>query len=577
MSLLQDILRILSTACEESALPLFRRSRPAPAARGPVGSVGAFVGLCDMPAIPSPTTVVAAAFSRCCRRKPARSGCQATHSRFAAQGPRPSGVGPATRALPAYRQCGLDDRLDAYLAILSQVRRESMIDLMATKVSRGRQLTVQLGLAAVLVCWLPAAAAAQDRQANPQRFRIATRQVPPFAMKNEDGQWVGISIELLREIKAELDRRRRTSDRADLRRNGPRSNARGCAERRGGPGRGGADGQLRAREADGLQPSLLQFGAGNRRRWPQCSRLGWRDVGPVLAHLLESRGGPVCRPADQWRGRVLLRAATQRGFRRGDDQGNFVGDLVGRRHHDHGRLWRQSSQIRRWTIHCLSLDVLRSVRHCQFHGCGDFRPDRDAAPVANCGAQRICRAYAWRPWPDPPAKTTCDRVTSFPAKKQPTCAPRCCPCKPIRSTRSCTTQPILRYEAHQNFPGEIHVLSSIFERQDYAFALPTNSPLRERVNQALLRKIGSPEWKSRAGGIPGRTVRVGNNKTDNWPLHEGCPRRKGGRSCSGQSSPRHHPKAGVPTWHAGHRRRCPGAEDSRHALHAERRDRRRRD
>ncbi len=80
-----------------------------------------------------------------------------------------------------------------------------MIDLMATKVSRGRQLTVQLGLAAVLVCWLPAIAAAQDRQANPERLRVAVREVPPFAMKNEDGQWGGISIELLREIKADLE------------------------------------------------------------------------------------------------------------------------------------------------------------------------------------------------------------------------------------------------------------------------------------------------------------------------------------------------------------------------------------
>ena len=34
---------------------------------------------------------------------------------------------------------------------------------------------------------------------------VATRHSPPFAMKNEDGQWIGISIELLREIKADLE------------------------------------------------------------------------------------------------------------------------------------------------------------------------------------------------------------------------------------------------------------------------------------------------------------------------------------------------------------------------------------
>ena len=55
--------------------------------------------------------------------------------------------------------------------------------------------------------------------------------------------------------------------------------------------------------------------------------------------------------------------------------------------------------------------------------------------------------------------------------------------------------PILRYEAHQHFLGEVHVLPTTFERQDYAFALPTGSPLRERINRVLLRKIGSPEWR----------------------------------------------------------------------------------
>ena len=55
--------------------------------------------------------------------------------------------------------------------------------------------------------------------------------------------------------------------------------------------------------------------------------------------------------------------------------------------------------------------------------------------------------------------------------------------------------PILRYEAHQHFSGEVHVLPATFERQDYAFAMPTDSPLRERINRVLLRKIGSPEWK----------------------------------------------------------------------------------
>ena len=54
---------------------------------------------------------------------------------------------------------------------------------------------------------------------------------------------------------------------------------------------------------------------------------------------------------------------------------------------------------------------------------------------------------------------------------------------------------ILRYLSRQNFVGDIHVLPVTFERQEYAIALPTDSPLLEPVNQALLRIVGSPSWK----------------------------------------------------------------------------------
>lgn len=55
--------------------------------------------------------------------------------------------------------------------------------------------------------------------------------------------------------------------------------------------------------------------------------------------------------------------------------------------------------------------------------------------------------------------------------------------------------PILRYQTNEHFPDDVHVLPVTFERQDYAIALAPDSPLRERVNQALLRQIGRPQWK----------------------------------------------------------------------------------
>jgi polar amino acid transport system substrate-binding protein len=54
--------------------------------------------------------------------------------------------------------------------------------------------------------------------------------------------------------------------------------------------------------------------------------------------------------------------------------------------------------------------------------------------------------------------------------------------------------PLLRYLARTEFGGRVEVLSVTFERQDYGFALPAGSALREPVNRALLRVIRGPDW-----------------------------------------------------------------------------------
>lgn len=55
--------------------------------------------------------------------------------------------------------------------------------------------------------------------------------------------------------------------------------------------------------------------------------------------------------------------------------------------------------------------------------------------------------------------------------------------------------PILRFMVQQEFQGEIHVLDATFDRQDYALALPPGSPLREPLNRALLQEIGDERWR----------------------------------------------------------------------------------
>lgn len=54
--------------------------------------------------------------------------------------------------------------------------------------------------------------------------------------------------------------------------------------------------------------------------------------------------------------------------------------------------------------------------------------------------------------------------------------------------------PILKHQTYQNYAGEAFVLPGRFERQNYAFALPSDSPLREPINRVLLRQTSSPSW-----------------------------------------------------------------------------------
>lgn len=56
-------------------------------------------------------------------------------------------------------------------------------------------------------------------------------------------------------------------------------------------------------------------------------------------------------------------------------------------------------------------------------------------------------------------------------------------------------RPILRYLVNNNYSGKLRVLSNYFERQDYAIGLANGSPLREQINQVLLRRVQSPDWR----------------------------------------------------------------------------------
>jgi ABC-type amino acid transport substrate-binding protein len=55
--------------------------------------------------------------------------------------------------------------------------------------------------------------------------------------------------------------------------------------------------------------------------------------------------------------------------------------------------------------------------------------------------------------------------------------------------------PLLNYRVLNEYAGTLEVLPSIFDRQDYAFALPQGSELREPINRAILEYLVSDAWR----------------------------------------------------------------------------------
>jgi ABC-type amino acid transport substrate-binding protein len=55
--------------------------------------------------------------------------------------------------------------------------------------------------------------------------------------------------------------------------------------------------------------------------------------------------------------------------------------------------------------------------------------------------------------------------------------------------------PILKYQVTTRYARRLSILPMTFQRQDYAIALSSGDPMRERLNQALLVQIAAPEWQ----------------------------------------------------------------------------------
>lgn len=63
--------------------------------------------------------------------------------------------------------------------------------------------------------------------------------------------------------------------------------------------------------------------------------------------------------------------------------------------------------------------------------------------------------------------------------------------------------PLLHWTISQRYRNKLEVLPFTVERQDYAYALPSGSPLREPINESLLDRVNSAEWRKRVNAYMG--------------------------------------------------------------------------
>ncbi len=65
--------------------------------------------------------------------------------------------------------------------------------------------------------------------------------------------------------------------------------------------------------------------------------------------------------------------------------------------------------------------------------------------------------------------------------------------------------PLMRYDIRQHYRNQLQVLPLVLARQDYAFALPSHSPLREQIDTSLLQRINAADWPQRLNKAFGKT------------------------------------------------------------------------
>jgi polar amino acid transport system substrate-binding protein len=343
---------------------------------------------------------------------------------------------------------------------------------------------------AVLICAGPCHAQTPQTGGPSQQRElvIGTKQAPPFAMKAADGTWQGISIDLWRHVADELHLHYRFAEAPDVQ---------GLIE---GVASGKFDAAVaaltvtagRERIVDFTQPFYatglgIAVSAGGDASWVPIIRtmtsFGFAQailalIGLALAvgcliWLFERRhnddfGGGAAKglTSGVWWSAVAM---TQR------STGNFgprtlLGRIV-------AIVWMVASIVT-IAVFTASITSVLTIKHLQgaVHGVGDLSVARVGALAGTSTEDTLSHL----------------RITY---RKFATVEDGLKALRAHRLDAFVYDKPLLAWAIQQGFSSSIELVDATFEPQEYAFALPGNSPLRKTLDVAILDAIHSGWWE----------------------------------------------------------------------------------
>jgi len=317
---------------------------------------------------------------------------------------------------------------------------------------------------------------------------VGTKETPPFAMKAADGSWSGISIDLWRHVADEQHLRYRFSEEPTVQ---------GLLD-------GIADGRFdiavaaltvtaaRARLIDFTQPFYvtglgIAVPAGGEASWQPIlhtlTSFGFAQaimalVGLALAvgflvWLFERRhnedfGGGAAKGLSSgvWWSTVAM---TQR------STGNFgprtlPGRIV-------AIVWMVASIVT-IAVFTASVTSVLTIKHLQgaVHGVSDLSAVRVGAVAGTSTEETLSRLrISYRKFANPQDGLKALRAHSLEA--------------------FIYDKPLLAWTVQQGFGSSIELIDTTFDPQEYAFAVPSNSPLERTINVAILDAVHSEWWE----------------------------------------------------------------------------------